>query len=52
LARSESSAEVLSDYNDRINEINKQLAEINKKLVDAGVFQKLFPEGSLLDNQV
>ncbi|WP_067867697.1 putative metalloprotease CJM1_0395 family protein [Neptuniibacter marinus] len=51
-ARSESSAEALSDYNDRINEINKQLAEINKKLVDAGVFQKLFPEGSLLDNQV
>jgi len=50
-ARSEGAAEALNDFNNRLNEINKQLAEINKKLVDAGVFQKLFPEGSLLDRQ-
>lgn len=51
-ARSDGAAEALTDFNDRIREINKELAEINKKLVDAGVFQKLFPEGSLLDQQV
>ena len=51
-ARSESAAESLNEFNDRLNDINKQLAEINKKLVDAGVFQKLFPEGSLLDQQI
>jgi hypothetical protein len=50
-ARSESAMEALDDFNDRLNDINKQLAEINKKLVDSGVFQKLFPEGSLLDRQ-
>lgn len=51
-ARSESAAESLNEFNDRLKDINKQLAEINKKLVDAGVFQKLFPEGSLLDQQI
>lgn len=51
-ARSEGAAEALNEFNDRMNDINKQLAEINKKLVDAGVFQKLFPEGSLLDQQI
>ncbi|WP_286239795.1 putative metalloprotease CJM1_0395 family protein [Neptuniibacter halophilus] len=51
-ARSEGAAEALNEFNDRLNDLNKQLAEINKKLVDAGVFQKLFPEGSLLDQQV
>ncbi|WP_299178248.1 putative metalloprotease CJM1_0395 family protein [uncultured Neptuniibacter sp.] len=51
-ARAEGAAEALNEFNNRLNEINKQLAEINKKLVDAGVFQKLFPEGSLLDQQV
>ena len=50
-ARSESAMEALDDFNDRLNDINKQLAEINKRLVDSGVFQKLFPEGSLLDRQ-
>jgi hypothetical protein len=52
LARSDGAAEALNEFNDRINEINKQLAEINKKLVDAGVFQKRFPEGFFLDSQV
>ncbi len=51
-AKAEGAAESLNDFNDRLNEINKELAEINKKLVDAGVFQKLFPEGSLLDQQI
>ena len=51
-ARSAGAVEALNDFNNRLNDINKQLAEINKKLVDAGVFQKLFPEGSLLDRQV
>lgn len=50
-ARTEGAMEALDDFNDRLNDINKQLAEINKKLVDSGVFQKLFPEGSLLDRQ-
>ena len=50
-ARSAGAVEALNDFNNRLNDINKQLAEINKKLVDAGVFQKLFPEGSLLDRQ-
>lgn len=51
-ARSEGAAAALNEFNDRMKDINKELAEINKKLVDAGVFQKLFPEGSLLDQQV
>lgn len=51
-ARSDGAAEALNDFNERMKDINKELAEINKKLVDAGVFQKLFPEGSLLDQQV
>ncbi|WP_415890344.1 putative metalloprotease CJM1_0395 family protein [Neptuniibacter sp. SY11_33] len=51
-ARSAGAAEALNDFNERMKDINKELAEINKKLVDAGVFQKLFPEGSLLDQQV
>lgn len=51
-ARSEGTAEALSDFNERIKDINKELAQINKKLVDAGVFQKLFPEGSLFDQQI
>ncbi|WP_415902869.1 putative metalloprotease CJM1_0395 family protein [Neptuniibacter sp. QD29_5] len=50
--RSDGAAEALSDFNERMKDINKELAQINKKLVDAGVFQKLFPEGSLLDQQV
>lgn len=51
-ARSDGAAEALNEFNDRMNDINKELAEINKKLVDAGVFQKLFPEGSLLSQKV
>lgn len=51
-ARSDGAAEALNDFNERMKDINKELAQINKKLVDAGVFQKLFPEGSLLDQQV
>ncbi|PIE24907.1 MAG: hypothetical protein CSA60_02845 [Neptuniibacter caesariensis] len=51
-ARAETATEALNDFNNRMNDINKQLAEINKKLVDAGVFQKLFPEGSLLDREI
>ncbi|MCP4598087.1 putative metalloprotease CJM1_0395 family protein [Neptuniibacter sp.] len=51
-ARSDGAAEALNDFNDRMKDINKELAEINKKLVDAGVFQKLFPEGSLLSQKV
>jgi len=51
-ARSEGAAEALNDFNERMKDINKELAQINKKLVDAGVFQKLFPEGSLFDQQI
>lgn len=51
-ARSAGAAEALEDFNDLLKDINKQLAEINKKLVDAGVLQRLIPEGSLFDQQV
>lgn len=51
-ARSSGAAEALEDFNDLLTDINKQLAEINKKLVDAGVLQKLIPEGAFLDQRV
>ncbi|MGH1461484.1 MAG: putative metalloprotease CJM1_0395 family protein [Neptuniibacter sp.] len=51
-ARSTGASEALEDFNDLLKDINKQLAEINKKLVDAGVLQKLIPEGSLFDQQI
>lgn len=48
----EAAALALQDFNDRLNEIQRTLREINLKLVDAGVFQKLFPEGSVIDKNV
>lgn len=51
-ARSAGAAEALEDFNDLLTDINKQLAEINKKLVDAGVLEKLIPEGAFLDQRV
>lgn len=50
--RSAGASEALEDFNDLIKDINKQLAEINKKLVDAGVFQKLIPEGTFIDQSI
>ena len=51
-ARTAGASEALEDFNDLLKDINKQLAEINKKLVDAGVLQKLIPEGAFLDQRV
>jgi len=45
-------AELIQDFNQRQNDINFQLAEINQRLLEAGVFQKYFPEGSLLDQLI
>lgn len=48
----EAAALALQDFNNRLNEIQRTLREVNLKLVDAGVFQKLFPEGSVIDRNV
>ncbi len=42
----------LQAFNDRLNEIQKTLRKINLKLVEAGAFEKLFPEGSIIDKNV
>lgn len=49
---SQAVAASLQEFNNRLNEINKTLRDINLRLVDAGVFEKLFPEGSLIDKNV
>ncbi|SIS48201.1 putative metalloprotease CJM1_0395 family protein [Neptunomonas antarctica] len=42
----------LQEFNNRLNDLNKKLSDINLRLVDAGVFQKLFPEGSIIDKNI
>ena len=51
-AVAEASTEALKEFNDRLNEIQKTLRQVNMKLVDAGVFQKLFPAGSVIDKNI
>lgn len=48
----QATAEALQAFNDRLNEINKTLRKINLRLIDAGVFEKLFPEGSVIDKNI
>lgn len=45
-------AEALQEFNNRLNDINKTLRKINLRLIDAGVFEKLFPEGSVIDKNI
>ncbi len=45
-------AESLDDYNKRLDEVGERFAEINQRLVDAGVFEKIFPEGLIIDQNV
>jgi hypothetical protein len=51
-ASAQAVAESLQEFNGRLNDINKTLHDINLRLVDAGVFQKLFPEGTIIDKDV
>ena len=51
-ASAQAVAESLQAFNGRLNDINKTLHDINLRLVDAGVFQKLFPEGTIIDKNV
>nr|WP_232348887.1 putative metalloprotease CJM1_0395 family protein [Neptunomonas qingdaonensis] len=48
-ASSQATAASLQDFNNRLNDINKTLHDINLRLVETGVFEKLFPEGSIID---
>lgn len=45
----DASIEVLREYNVQINEIQDTLRRLNHQLVGSGAFEKLFPEGSLID---
>lgn len=49
---SQATAASLQAFNNRLNDINKTLHDINLRLVEAGVFEKLFPEGSIIDKNV
>ncbi|WP_372743141.1 putative metalloprotease CJM1_0395 family protein [Neptunomonas sp.] len=49
VASSQAAAASLQDFNNRLNDINKTLHDINLRLVETGVFEKLFPEGSIID---
>lgn len=49
---SKAAAASLQEFNNRLNDINKALHDINLRLVDTGVFEKLFPEGSIIDKNV
>ncbi len=51
-ASAQAVTESLQEFNSRLNDINKTLHDINLRLVDAGVFQKLFPEGTIIDKNV
>ncbi|GGK74026.1 putative metalloprotease CJM1_0395 family protein [Amphritea balenae] len=51
-SRHEDQADQLQDFNERLQDVNKRLAEINQRLVDAGVLNKFFPEGSILDQLI
>lgn len=51
-ASAQAVAESLQEFNNRLNDINKTFHDINLRLVDAGVFQKLFPEGTIIDKNV
>jgi len=44
-------AQRLNEFNERLEEINDRLKDVNQRLVDAGVFEKLFPTGTLLDQE-
>lgn len=48
----DASIEVLREYNVQINEIQETLRRLNTQLVDSGAFEKLFPEGALVDQSV
>lgn len=48
----EASLEVLKEYNNQIHEIQEKLRQLNVQLVDSGAFQKLFPEGAVIDQNV
>lgn len=48
----QAAAESLAAFNQRLNDIQKTLQKVNQRLVDAGVFEKLFPEGSVIDRHV
>ena len=52
LSSSQDTAASLQEFNKRLNDINKTLHDINLRLVEAGVFEKLFPEGSIIDKNV
>lgn len=51
-ASAQAATDSLQEFNSRLNDINKTLHDINLRLVDAGVFQKLFPEGTIIDKNV
>jgi hypothetical protein len=51
-ASAQAVTESLQEFNSRLNDINKTLHDINLRLVGAGVFQKLFPEGTIIDKNV
>lgn len=48
----DASIEVLREYNVQINEIQDTLRRLNQQLVGSGAFEKLFPEGALIDQNV
>ncbi|WP_432472181.1 putative metalloprotease CJM1_0395 family protein [Amphritea sp. HPY] len=52
LQRKEVLAEKLQDFNQQLEEVNQRFAEINQLMIDAGVFKKLFPEGTVFDQIV
>ncbi|RVU30376.1 MULTISPECIES: putative metalloprotease CJM1_0395 family protein [Neptunomonas] len=44
--------ESLEAFNERLNAINETMRQVNQRLIDAGVAEKLFPEGSVIDRNV
>lgn len=49
---SEQQTERLKDFNRELQEVSERLLEVNQRLIDAGVFNKLIPEGYIFDKNV
>lgn len=48
----QASAQSLAAFNQRLHDIHTTLQQVNQRLVEVGVFEKLFPEGSVIDKNV
>ncbi len=49
---SEQRVEQLKDFNRQLQEVSERILEVNQRLIDAGVFNKLIPEGYIFDKNV